>query len=183
LRELVNKLQFAREQIKVKRNEYKVFYERLYLAQEAMATLKTVLPLIAERFGSGIIIVDASASESELSDLAEKYLEEAKKSLSLVDDLLTTISAIEVSPSFMFPVGKPSEMPIQDKWPDIVLAIRDAYQEAFRPTNPAARLAIHGEGPGGRFIAAAIRYVTGERITPNTVQKKVTELEVARNRA
>ena len=82
----------------------------------------------------------------------------------------------ELLNSTAFIVPRTDDANFQDSWPAILRALKDAFETAMRPTNPTARLTLHANSPGAKFVSCVIPFLTGETATPAAVAARWTAL-------
>ena len=169
---LATHLQMLKARVKIERGIHREAHRRLFEAQEAMAKLQDLMPHFAQQLTESLEIL-ADSTE----DFAHMRIEK-QAALALVEGLLVNIVAIKASPELCFspPVAPASKVIFQDRWHYVVIDIYRFYTAALSTANPGTDFKVHGEGPGGKFLSDAITYITGEKVAPATVQKKVTEI-------
>ncbi len=90
------------------------------------------------------------------------------------EKLIYEIKELLNSRAFMVP--RTDDVNFQDTWPAILKVLKDAFDVAMRPTNPTARLTLHANSPGAKFLSGVIPYLTGDTATPGAVAARWTAL-------
>ncbi len=175
---LAVRLLAARNKIDANRRFYKASNDRLLLALNSMSSLRDVLQEIATKDcyeDAPDTVKDAweqDLSTSRKASLLGPPYSKVRGAQQMIGNLLQAIMDLEKSPLFVLQDDNVKDPSLRKPWHAVLHDIVYAYQEAMHSTNSKDRLAIHQEGPGGRFVTDAITYVTGEDIKLDTVQRK-----------